>query len=320
MSGDLRGTSSSRSARWGAASASGTASTIWGGWPGSRRWPAMGRCTRRSGAARHPLDLGTLGGPNSAVLWPSKNEIGLVAGVAETAVDQPLGETWSCRFFFPTRTGKTCLGVVWENGQIRALPTLGGDNGFATAVNNRRQVVGWAENTVMDPTCSGRQKLQFHAVLWGPGPDQLHELLPLPADSTSAATAINDRGQAVGISGACGIAVGWGERTAGGDAGSRTGASPTWGRSAATAGTRRWRSTPGATWWASPTRRGLRSPTSSPGPFCGPPPVASRSCRSCPATTTGRRWASTSGDMWSVSLAMPPAAGECCGRAARSST
>lgn len=155
-----------------------------------------------------PLDLGTLGGPNSAVLWPSKNVIGLVAGVAETAVDQPLGETWSCRFFFPTRTGKTCLGVVWEKGQIRALPTLGGDNGFATAANDRRQVVGWAENTVMDRTCSGRQKLQFHAVLWGPGPDQLRELLPLPADSTSAATAINDRGQAVGISGACGIAVG----------------------------------------------------------------------------------------------------------------
>jgi hypothetical protein len=155
-----------------------------------------------------PLDLGTLGGPNSAVLWPSKNMIGLIAGVAETAVDQPLQETWSCRFFFPTRTGKTCLGVVWENGQIRPLPTLGGDNGFATSANNRRQVVGWAENTVMDPTCTGRQKLQFHAVLWGPAADQLRELLPLPEDSTSAATGINDRGQAVGISGACGIAVG----------------------------------------------------------------------------------------------------------------
>ena len=155
-----------------------------------------------------PLDLGTLGGPNSAVLWPSKNEIGLVAGVAETTADQPLGETWSCRYFFPSRTGKVCLGVVWEQGHIRALPTLGGDNGFATAANNHGQVVGWAENTVLDPTCTGRQKLQFRAVLWGPGRDQLRELPPLPGDSTSAATAINDRGQAVGISGACGIAVG----------------------------------------------------------------------------------------------------------------
>ncbi len=157
---------------------------------------------------RTPTDLGTLGGPNSAVLWPSKNIIGLVAGVAETDQDQPLGETWSCRYFFPSRTGKTCLGVVWENGNIRALPTWGGENGFATSANNFRQIVGWAETQVLDPSCTGRQKRQFIAALWGPGNDEMHPLPPLPGDSTSAATGINDRGQAIGISGACGIAVG----------------------------------------------------------------------------------------------------------------
>jgi hypothetical protein len=156
----------------------------------------------------NPTDLGTLGGPNSAVLWPSKNVIGLVAGVAETDQDQPLGETWSCRFFFPSRTGKTCLGVVWEHGNIRALPTWGGENGFATSANNFRQIVGWAETQVLDPSCTGRQKRQFIAALWGPGKDEMHQLPPLPGDSTSAATGINDRGQAIGISGACGIAVG----------------------------------------------------------------------------------------------------------------
>ncbi len=36
----------------------------------------------------------------------------------------------------------------------------------------------------------------------------MKELPPLPGDSTSAATSINDLGQVVGISGACGIAVG----------------------------------------------------------------------------------------------------------------
>ncbi len=36
----------------------------------------------------------------------------------------------------------------------------------------------------------------------------MQELPPLPGDSTSAATAMNDKGQVVGISGACGIAVG----------------------------------------------------------------------------------------------------------------
>jgi len=157
---------------------------------------------------RTPTDLGTLGGPNSAVLWPSKNVIGLVAGVAETDQDQPLDETWSCRYFFPSRTAKTCLGVVWEHGNIRALPTFGGENGFATSANNLRQIVGWAETPVLDPSCTGRQKRQFIAALWGPGKNDMRQLAPLPEDSTSAATGINDRGQAIGISGACGIAVG----------------------------------------------------------------------------------------------------------------
>jgi len=157
---------------------------------------------------RNPTDLKTLGGPNSAILWPSKNVIGLVAGVAETNEDQPLGETWSCRFFFPSRTGKVCKGVVWEHGNIRALPTFGGENGFATSANNFRQIVGWAETTVLDGSCTGTQKRQFLAALWGPGQNDMRQLPPLPADSTSAATGINDRGQAIGISGACGIGVG----------------------------------------------------------------------------------------------------------------
>jgi probable HAF family extracellular repeat protein len=156
------------------------------------------------------FDLGTLGGPNSNVAWPVKNTSGLIAGIAQTTTPQPRGETWSCRSFFafPTRAAATCLGVVWEEGKIRALPTLGGDNGFATGANNHRQVVGWAENTVEDSSCVLPQKLQFRATLWGPDLDQVRELPPLPGDSTSAATGINDKGQVIGISGACGTAVG----------------------------------------------------------------------------------------------------------------
>lgn len=156
------------------------------------------------------FDLGTLGGPNSNVAWPVKNTQGLIAGIAQTDIPEPLGETWSCRAFFApaTSTGYICLAVVWENGEIRALPTLGGFNGFATGANNKRRIVGWAENTVDDPTCVPPQRRQFRAVLWGPGENDKRELPPLRADSTSAATAINDKGQVVGISGACGTAVG----------------------------------------------------------------------------------------------------------------
>lgn len=157
-----------------------------------------------------PFDLGTLGGPNSSVTWPVKNNTGLIAGIAQTATPDPLGEAWSCSAFFsgPAAAGYTCLGFVWEGGVMRALPTLGGNNGFATGANDLGQVVGWAENAVHDPTCVPPQVLQFRAVLWGPGRHQIHELPPLPGDTSGAATAINDRGQVVGISGTCDQAVG----------------------------------------------------------------------------------------------------------------
>ncbi len=155
------------------------------------------------------VNLGTLGGPNSAVLWPVKNTRGMLAGVAETADMDLLHERWSCSAFFPgDPTGHVCRGFVWEHGVMRGLPTLGGTHGFATGLNNRGQVVGWAENTVHDPTCKLPQVLQFRAVLWDTGRNLVHELPPLPGDTVSAATAINDRGQVVGISGICDNAVG----------------------------------------------------------------------------------------------------------------
>src|SRR5260370_41211373 len=86
-------------------------------------------------------------------------------------------------------------------------PFPGGFNSYATAVNNRGEIVGWAENGVQDPTCNtALQALQFRAVIWEKD-GTMKELPPLPGDSTSAATTINDLGQVVGISGAGGIAA-----------------------------------------------------------------------------------------------------------------
>jgi probable HAF family extracellular repeat protein len=156
-----------------------------------------------------PLDLGTLGGPNSAVLWPGINNLGEVVGVSDTDEIDPYGETWSCAAFLPpSHVGHTCVGFKWQFGQMKALPTLGGNNGFATAVNARGQIVGWAENTIHDPTCVAPQVLQFEAVVWGPGDNQIQQLPPYGSDPDSAATGINNRGQVVGISGICQNAVG----------------------------------------------------------------------------------------------------------------
>ena len=161
------------------------------------------------------VSLGALGGPNanSAVAWPVKNEIGLIAGISDTDEDNPLGEAFSCwPFFAPgVPTGKICNGFRWRNGVMTPLPAFpGGYSSYATAANNRGEVVGWAENSVHDSTCNPNfQVLQFRAVIWEPS-GEMRELPPLPntGDTTTAATAINDRGQVVGISGICDVAVG----------------------------------------------------------------------------------------------------------------
>ena len=157
-----------------------------------------------------PVKLGTLGGPNSAVAWPVKNDNGVIVGISETGQTNPLGERFSCPGFFGTPiTGHSCQGFRWQNQTMTALPTLGGYDSYATGANNHGQIVGWAENNVHDPTCfTTRQVLQFRAVIWGPKDGQIQELPPFGQDSTSAATAINDQGQVVGISGDCYKAVG----------------------------------------------------------------------------------------------------------------
>jgi probable HAF family extracellular repeat protein len=155
--------------------------------------------------------LGTLGGRNSDVQWPVKNDSGIITGISQTGrPDARRGQPFSCSAFFPaaTATGRQCRGFEWKAGVLRRLPTLGGPNGFATGSNDSGQVVGWAQDKVHDPTCDSRPMLQFRAVIWGPGRQQLRPLRPLPGDTVSAATAVNDRGQVVGISGFCDQAVG----------------------------------------------------------------------------------------------------------------
>jgi probable HAF family extracellular repeat protein len=88
------------------------------------------------------------------------------------------------------------------------LPTLGGDNGYAAGMNDLGQIAGWAETTFHDPTCNPPQVLQFEAVVYGPGPGEIHPLPPYPGDPDGSATAVNDKGQIVGISGLCSNAVG----------------------------------------------------------------------------------------------------------------
>jgi probable HAF family extracellular repeat protein len=184
----------------------------------NREWIAgfsfvTGNARRHAALWRDGLvhDLGTLGSPNrnSSVAWPVKNNRGFLAGISQTDTPEPNGEAWSCSAFFGGQTGFTCLGFRWKDDVMtRLLPLAGGNNSFATGANNDGTVVGWAENGIHDSNCVGTQVLQFHPVFWAGGSDQPQALPLVSGDSSGAATAINNRGQIVGISGICDQAVG----------------------------------------------------------------------------------------------------------------
>ena len=158
-------------------------------------------------------DLGTLGGDNSNVDFPVKNNDGLVAGFAQISATDPLGETF-CVFVCTPSGGacsgssQSCRGFRWRNGLMEPLGTLGGNNSAATAANNHGLVVGLAENTTQDPNCVSPQVLDYQAVVWWG--DTIHELLPLPGDAIGTAIAVNDNGQIVGGTGMCGSGPGIG--------------------------------------------------------------------------------------------------------------
>jgi len=161
-------------------------------------------------------DLGTLGGPNSAVEWPVENDRGYVSGISETSRKDPLGEStsWSCHAFLPDNgsSGDTCLAFVWYRGRMHRLPTLGGNNGYGAGMNGATEIVGWAETKRHDPTCVAPQVLQFLPAYWDAVTRQATALPTATVDGITdpdgAATAVNNRGEVVGISGLCYQAVG----------------------------------------------------------------------------------------------------------------
>jgi len=159
------------------------------------------------------IDLGTLGGPNtnSWMNWGGINDFGQAVGDAETAVPDPDGQD-----ICGLGTHLTCRPFLWQNGSMSALPTLGGNNGQASDINNRGEIAGTAQTTVSDPTCSPSQPLHtILPVIWEKG--RVRALPTLVGDPNGIALAINDQGHAVGSTGNCAganHAVSWENDTA----------------------------------------------------------------------------------------------------------
>jgi probable HAF family extracellular repeat protein len=160
------------------------------------------------------IDLGTLGKPgaNSWINWGGINNFAEAVGMSETANADPNGED-ICGF----GTHLICVPFLWRDGHMSALPTFGGYNGQASAINNRGETVGFAENGALDSTCPAgttNNRISIPA-LWARG---IADALPLVGnDPDGFAFGVNDRGQAVGYSGNCTTAthaVMWKDNTA----------------------------------------------------------------------------------------------------------
>jgi probable HAF family extracellular repeat protein len=148
------------------------------------------------------LDLGTLGGISGAGLNSTgfdSNDFAQVVGASEVSAQDKDGENF-CGF----GSGLKCVPFLWQEGVMEALPLLGGKNGQAIAINDRGQAVGVAEEATIDKNCRAPQTNDYEAVVWGPGPGEIHELRPLPGDSVGIGLWLNDKGQVVGTSGSCG--------------------------------------------------------------------------------------------------------------------
>jgi probable HAF family extracellular repeat protein len=141
-------------------------------------------------------ELPALPGPNSACPT-SIAARGLVAGVSQNGVDESAG--WQLD-----------EAVLWKDGRLIDLGTLGGVQSDAGGVNDEGQVVGAALNGVPDPfpgsagdvaitNCAVTpiNTTETRAFLWQNG--KMHDLGTLGGPD-AAANWINDRGQVVGQS------------------------------------------------------------------------------------------------------------------------
>jgi len=130
-------------------------------------------------------DLGTLPGGNNS-FTDGINDFGAISGFSENGVIDPLTGALETK------------AVLWKHNVGLDLGTLGGNQSFATALNNHHQVVGWALNGIpSDNSVWGPLGTQQRAFLWQNG---VMEDIGDLGGTSSASYLINDHGQISGVS------------------------------------------------------------------------------------------------------------------------
>lgn len=144
----------------------------------------------RSGSVH---DLGSLGGDAFCSDANSINARGEIPGISENGLLDPL------LGFNQVRA------VLWKNGTINDLGTLGGNHSWSFGINNKGQVVGMALNDVPDPfsmfgfiILGSSNGTQTRAFLWDEKKG-MRDLGTLGGDDAWA-WAINEHGQILGWS------------------------------------------------------------------------------------------------------------------------
>jgi probable HAF family extracellular repeat protein len=127
-------------------------------------------------------DLGVLSGGSNSFPF-GINTWGWVVGASEDGVIDPV--IGIPEFF----------AVLWRDGQIKNLGTLGGDESVAADVNDRGQITGFSANTVPDPFSLLGFATQTRPFLWEHG--VMRELDTLGGPD-GAAYMINEWGQIIG--------------------------------------------------------------------------------------------------------------------------
>jgi len=132
-------------------------------------------------------DLGTLEGVDSDLSSGANwiNDRGWIAGASYSGGIDPVTG-------FPARHA-----VLWKNGEIVDLGTLGEDFSEANALNNRGQVVGLSLNGIPDPVSFFDQPTESRAFLWQNG---IMQDLGTLGGLDAGAFAVNESGQVAGIS------------------------------------------------------------------------------------------------------------------------
>jgi probable HAF family extracellular repeat protein len=152
--------------------------------------PAHATFTPRAAPRFIAIDLGTLGGPNSAPNTPghSITESGIVVGSAETAALDPFPNDPGC-LSSPCHAGHA---FEWRNGHMTDLGAVHGYQSGLVELNGAGVGVGSSETGRLDPLTGAPEA---HAVISRHG--RLFDLGTLGGHE-SWASSINDRGQVAG--------------------------------------------------------------------------------------------------------------------------